>query len=344
MSKRRARVAHVMAGSAHGGAELFFERLLAAQAQDQRFVKAFIRRNKERENRLHAAQVTTQTFRFGGALDVGTKYQLKSAFHKFKPDIAIAWMSRAAKKMPSGSWVTAGRLGGYYDLSNYKNCRHLIGNTRGLARWMREQGWPSQYVHYLPNFAKDLSRSVPARPDFLPSDVPFVLALGRLHQNKAFDVLIRAMTFLPKVHLVIAGEGPERKNLEELIMREKLADRVYLPGWVQDTSSWLRACDVMVCSSRIEPLGNVVVEGLSAGVPVVGSNIQGPQEILAETGDGLLAEVENERSFAQQIQKILHDPVLAQTLRHNGRVRFEREFSQDVVMKHWSEFLDKEVS
>ncbi|MFT8375247.1 MAG: glycosyltransferase [Gluconobacter cerinus] len=339
-SGRKARVAHVMAGSARGGAELFFERLSMAQTQDERPVRALIRHDSAREDRLRAARVETHTFRFGGALDVRTRSHLRRNLNEFQPDVVVAWMSRAARKLPTGPWRTAGRLGGYYDLSNYSRCEHLIGNTRGLADWMKVQGWPANRVHYLPNFATDFTSVTPVRPDFLPPDVPFVLALGRLHENKAFDVLIRAMTRLPSVHLVIAGEGPERATLEALIRSENLSGRVHLPGWVAESGPWLRACDVMVCPSRIEPLGNVVIEGLSAAVPVVGSAIQGPQEILSGTEDGLLAPVEDAEAFSVQIGNILEDKALAQRLRHNGRARFEREFAQDVVMARWSEFLD----
>ncbi|GAC87123.1 lipopolysaccharide core biosynthesis glycosyl transferase LpsE [Gluconobacter thailandicus NBRC 3257] len=343
-SGRKARVAHVMAGSARGGAELFFERLSMAQTADQRPVRALIRHDAGREGRLRAANVETHTFRFGGMLDVGTKPRLQKSLLEFQPDVVVAWMSRAARKLPSGPWRTAGRLGGYYDLSNYRRCEHLIGNTRGLAEWMKTQGWPADRVHYVPNFATDFASVQSARPEFLPSDAPFVLALGRLHENKAFDVLIRAMTRLPGVHLVIGGEGPERAALEDLIRKEGLSDRVHLPGWVAESGPWLRACDVMVCPSRIEPLGNVVIEGLSAGVPVVGSAIQGPQEILAGTQDGLLAPVEDADAFASQIGAILDDTALAGSLRLNGRARFEREFAESVVMTKWSEFLDGGLS
>ncbi|GLQ60177.1 glycosyl transferase [Gluconobacter japonicus] len=337
-------MAHVMAGSARGGAELFFERLSMAQTADQRPVRALIRHDAGREARLRAANVETQTFRFGGMLDVGTKPRLQKSLREFQPDVVVAWMSRAARKLPSGPWRTAGRLGGYYDLSNYQRCEHLIGNTRGLADWMKKQGWPADRVHYVPNFATDFSTVPAVRPEFLPPEAPFVLALGRLHENKAFDVLIRAMTPLPGVHLVIGGEGPERTALEDLIRKEGLSDRVHLPGWVADSGPWLRACDVMVCPSRIEPLGNVVIEGLSAGAPVVGSAIQGPQEILAGTEDGLLAPVEDAEAFASQIGAILEDAALARRLRQNGRARFEREFAESVVMAKWSEFLDGGLS
>ncbi|MFT8988765.1 MAG: glycosyltransferase [Gluconobacter albidus] len=336
----RGRVAHVMAGGPRGGAELFFERLTMAQMRDGRAVQALIRQDEGRCGRLEEAGVDTRTFRFGGLLDLRTRPGLRRSLNAFRPDIVVAWMSRAARLVPSGPWQMAGRLGGYYDLSNYRRCDHLIGNTRGLADWMKTQGWAADRVHHLPNFATDFSDVAPQRPVFLPQGVPFVLALGRLHKNKAFDVLIRAMTHLPGVHIVIAGEGPERGALEELAKTEGVSERVHLPGWIGQSGPWLRACDVLVCPSRIEPLGNVVIEALSAGVPVVASRIQGPQEILEGTQDGLLATVEDEKDLAAQIGSVLESSVLAQKLAANGRTRFEREFSQNVVMARWSAFLD----
>lgn len=337
---RKARVAHVMAGAAKGGAELFFERLVLAQSREGRDLRALIRRDAGRVERLNAAGVAVETFRFGGPLDLATTPRLARHLRDFAPDVVVAWMSRAARKLPPGPWRSVGRLGGYYDLANYRGCEHLVGNTRGLAEWMRAQGWPAERVHYLPNFAADFGDVTLSRPDFVPQGAPFILALGRLHPNKAFDVLIRAMRCLPGFHLVIAGEGPLRAALETLARDEGVSARVHFPGWVARSGPWLRACDVLVCPSRIEPLGNVVIEGMSAGVPVVATAIQGPLEILDGTEDGLLAPVEDARALAERIGAVVEDSSLAARLRRNGRARFAREFAQDVVMARWSGFLD----
>jgi len=144
---------------------------------------------------------------------------------------------------------------------------------------------------------------------------------------------------VPGAHLVIAGEGPERAALETLARGGGVADRVHMPGWVQDSGALLRACDVLVCSSRIEPLGNVVIEAQSAAVPVVATAIQGPREILHGTQDGLLADVDDPRSLGLRIAEVLEDRALAEMLARNGRARFEREFAEPVVMAQWRAFL-----
>jgi glycosyltransferase involved in cell wall biosynthesis len=249
-------------------------------------------------------------------------------------------MSRAAASLPRGDWVTAGRLGGYYDLRYYRRCDHLIGNTRGIVAWIAGQGWPRGRVHHLPNFAPDLSGAAPARPG-VPAGAKLVLALGRLHRNKAFDVLIRALPRLPGVHALIAGEGPEREALTELARAERVADRVHLPGWRTDTAALLAGCDVLACPSRHEPLGNVVIEAWSAARPVVAAAADGPRELILPGEDGMLVPPEDPAALAQSLGIVLEHPALAARLAQAGRARFLAEHAETAVMAQWRAFLNQ---
>ena len=141
--------------------------------------------------------------------------RLRTLLRRFAPRVTVAWMNRAARFTPPGDWVLAGRLGGYYDLAYYRHCDHLIGNTRSIVDWITHQGWPAARAHHLPNFSPDMASAIPASLG-LPNGVRIVLALGRLHPNKAFDVLVRALPALPGVHAVIAGDGPERAACSHL--------------------------------------------------------------------------------------------------------------------------------
>ncbi|MCX2560871.1 glycosyltransferase [Acetobacter farinalis] len=333
------RVAHVMAGAATGGAELFFERLCIAQASSGLSVLPLIRKDAARAERLVTGGTRPRELKFGGLTDWRTRPQLRAHLKQFAPRVTVAWMNRAARFTPQGDWILAGRLGGFYDLSYYRRCTHLIGNTHGLVRWMREQGWPHERTHYLPNFATELAHTPPVRPAGLPPDVPFLLALGRLHTNKAFDVLIRAMAHLPGVWLVIAGEGPERAALEDLARKEGVADRVLMPGWATQPGGLIRACTALVCPSRHEPLGNVVIEGFSAATPVVAAASQGPTELIRSGENGLLAPLEDDRALAHQLAAVLEDPALARTLAAAGRADFEKTFASTPVLTAWSKFL-----
>ncbi len=137
----------------------------------------------------------------------------------------------------------------------------------------------------------------------VPDGAKLVLALGRLHRNKGFDVLIRALARLPDAHALIAGEGPERAALAALARAEGVAARVHMPGWREDTAALLAACDVLACPSRQEPLGNVVIEGWSARVPVVAAAAQGPAELILPGQDGLLVPCENARGARRRARR-----------------------------------------
>jgi len=332
------KVAQVMAGAPAGGAELFFERLTIALAASGETVLPAIRRNPARAARLSATGLAPVELPFGGPLDLLTAGRLRRALRRFAPRVTVAWMNRAAQFTPRGDWVLAGRLGGYYDLRYYRHCDHLIGNTRGIADWIVRQGWAAARVHHLPNFSPDMANAVPTSLG-LPQGPRIVLALGRLHRNKGFDVLIRALPALPGVHAVIAGEGPERAALRELADREGVAERLHLVGWRSDTAALLAAADLLVCPSRHEPLGNVVIEAWSARRPVIAAAADGPRELITAGRDGLLVPKEDPRALANAIVSLLDNPGHAMALAEAGRLRYEADHAEAPVVARWRQFL-----
>jgi glycosyltransferase involved in cell wall biosynthesis len=335
------RMAQVMAGARVGGAELFFERLSIALAGAGDQVLPIIRRDAARAFRLRAAGLHPRELGFGGPFDLFTGRRLGAALRRFAPRVTVAWMSRAASFTPAGDWVLVGRLGGTYDLRRFRRCDHLVANTAELARWIVRQGWPAARVHRLPNFAPEMAGAAPVpRPVLgVPDGAPLLLALGRLHRNKAFDLLVCALSRLPRAHAVIAGEGPERARLEALARSEGVAARLHLPGWRSDTAGLLAAADLLVCPSRQEPLGNVVLEAWSASRPVIAAAAAGPAELIAPDRDGLLVPLEDAIALADAIRALLDDPPRAAMLARNGRARYEADFAEAPVLARWRHFL-----
>lgn len=332
------RLANIMAGASQGGAEAFFERITLALHRAGEHVLPIIRHDPDRAARLTEGGLAPTELRFGGPFDLLTRPRLARTLRAFRPDIAMAWMNRAARHTPRGSYTLIGRLGGYYDLKYYRHCDHLAANTHDLVRWIAAQGWPADRVHHLPNFADDLAGATPAD---LPSTTPRLLALGRLHRNKGFDTLIRAMPHLPGATLIIAGEGPERPALEALAREHGVADRTHLLGWRRDIGALLAAADVFVCSSRHEPLGNIVLEAWSAARPVVAVASQGPTELIQHGDTGLLTPPEAPEALARAIAELLAEPARARALAAAGRLAYERDFAEAPVLSAWREFLHK---
>ena len=121
----------------------------------------------------------------------------------------------------------------------------------------------------------------------------YILAVGRLHKQKGFDLLLKAFADIidTTLNLVILGEGEEREKLILIAENLNIIDRVLLPGAVDNIWPWYQHAHMFALSSRYEGWGNVLVEAMSQGCPVVSFNCNfGPSEILKNGYYGILVE------------------------------------------------------
>jgi glycosyltransferase involved in cell wall biosynthesis len=342
------RIAHVIAGAPMGGAEAFYERLTLAQHRAGEAVLAVIRRDEARAARLATGGLDAVQLPFGGPFDLRTAPALKAALARFRPDVVVAWANRASRfagalRRRGASWPLIGRMGGYYDLKYYRHCDALIGNTEDIRAWVIARGWPASRAHYVPNFAADLAGAAPAALP-APTGARRLLALGRLHANKGFDILLRALALLPEAHLSLAGEGPERPALEALARELGLGPRLAFLGWRQDAGALLAACEVFVCPSRHEPLGNVVLEAWSAARPIVAAAAEGPAALIRRGETGLLVPKEDPAALAAAIRGLLADPAQAAALAAAGHAEYAAHHAEAPVLARWHEFLSTLVT
>jgi glycosyltransferase involved in cell wall biosynthesis len=143
---------------------------------------------------------------------------------------------------------------------------------------------------------------------------PVIVAIGRLVRQKGFDILLRsfARIEIPGSRLAILGEGPERAALTALADELGIADRLMLPGYVTVPEAWLANASVFVLSSRWEGFGNVVVEALACGAPVVATDCpHGPGEIVRHEHTGLLVPPEDVDALAAAMRRMLTDRAFA---------------------------------
>lgn len=336
------RLLQAMAGADRGGAEAFFERLAPALQRAGIDQHVLIRTNPRRAQMLRAAGVTVTELPFGGLLDLRTLVGFRRAVTTFKPDVVLTWMNRASRFCPRGDFVRVGRLGGYYDLKYYRGADHLIGNTQDIVDWIAGQGWPEDRVHYVPNFVTATKAPPVNRETFsTPEAAPLILALGRLHTNKAFDVLIKALAQVPEAYLWLAGEGPLRAELETLAARAGVIARVRFLGWREDVASLFAAADLFVCPSRHEPLGNVVIEAWAQGLPVVAAASEGPSQLIEDGIDGMLVPLEDAAAMAAAINRLIEDRLLAAHVGAAGRQAYEEQFTEQAVVARYLEFFDR---
>jgi glycosyltransferase involved in cell wall biosynthesis len=334
------RLLQAMAGARHGGAEAFFVRLTLALQRAGQEQRVLIRADAARAQALRRGGVAVTELPFGGLLDLATRWGFRGAIADYRPNVVLTWMNRASQLCPRGDFVHVARLGGYYNLKYYRGCDHLIGNTRDIVAYLVDHGWPSERAHYLPNFvAAERAPPVPRASLDTPLGVPLALALGRLHPNKGLETLLTALEMVPDLHLWLAGEGALRAALEGQARSLGLAARVRFLGWRDDTAALLAAADLLVSSSRREPLGNVVIEAWAAGVPVVATASEGPRALIRDEENGLLVPVDDPPGLAAALRRVIADPGLAALLGAGGRAAYAAEFSEERVVGLYREFL-----
>lgn len=132
------------------------------------------------------------------------------------------------------------------------------------------------------------------------------VAAGRLHSQKGFDRLIKALTQINNPHpweLTILGEGPERPILEALIKDHALSDNVCLPGWIQGPWPYYARADCFLLPSRWEGLPNVVLESLACGTPVIATRESGGIEEIANLApEGAVTVVDDMNAFIKAME------------------------------------------
>jgi glycosyltransferase involved in cell wall biosynthesis len=160
--------------------------------------------------------------------------------------------------------------------------------------------------------------AVPARRD------RYVLCIAVQERHKGVDVLVRAfarmLQSVSEVRLVVVGDGPRRREFEDLACALDVADRVDFVGWKgrRDVVSLLNGCDAFVLPSRSEPLGIVILEALACRRAVVASAIGGIPEVIAHERSGLLVEPDNPAALAEAMTAVLTDPALRDGLAGHG--------------------------
>ena len=324
-----------------GGAESFFVSLSAALARAGVTVHAILRASDLSESALTAAGVPFATARFGRLLDPFTGWRLRRVASDFTPDIVLAFAGRAAAMMPRGAYTLIGRLGGYYNLKNFRRCDYLVCNTPDLVRYVTAGGWPAGRVFHIPNFPNLAQSEAASRAGYAtPESAPLALALGRLHPNKAVDVLLRAAAKIPGLWVWIAGDGPERARLERLAQELGVAPRVRFLGWCMNRTALFKAADICVYPSRKEPFGNVVIEAWGCGVPLVAAASTGPASLIRPGEDGVLVPVDDAEALADAIRSILAAPDFARLLAENGKRRVEQEFSETAIVRRYLDLFE----
>jgi len=167
----------------------------------------------------------------------------------------------------------------------------------------------------------------------------------RLAAIKGIPNLVRAFDILrhefPEVRLEIAGEGPERGRIADLVNQMGLQDCVTLLGWIPDFASILASWDIFVLPSFEESLPIAVVEAMAIGVPVIASAVGGLREIVQDGETGWLVQAGDPTQLAERLRRLLLHPQDRARMGLQGQARARAHFSEQRMVTEIAEIYDE---
>jgi glycosyltransferase involved in cell wall biosynthesis len=173
---------------------------------------------------------------------------------------------------------------------------------------------------------------------------PLVLTLSRLDPQKGLPFLIEAARMVPEATFVVAGEGRDRKVLEDQAASLAAEGRLVLLGHRDDIPELLAACDLFVLPSLFEGLPISVLEAMAAGKPVVATRIGGTDEAVLDEVTGLLVPPGDPVSLAGAVRRTLADPVAARRMGEAGRARILSDFSAETMVNRTTRLYEELVA
>ncbi|AWN14281.1 glycosyltransferase [Salinisphaera sp. LB1] len=224
----------------------------------------------------------------------------------------------------------------------YRRADAIVAVSHGVADDVAATtGLPRSDIRtiYNPVVSPELARAGDARPEdgwFAPGMPPVLIGIGRLTSAKRFDVLIRAFAIMRaqhEAHLLILGEGRERKRLEALVCQLGMQEDIRMPGFVDNPYRYMSHADLFVLSSDYEGLPTVLIEALACGCPVVSTDCpSGPREILDAGAFGELVPCGDDEQLAAAMARTLTAPPGRARQRARAQV-----FSIEASMQHYRE-------
>jgi glycosyltransferase involved in cell wall biosynthesis len=337
-------ILHAMLGAAFGGLEqvfLDYQPILDQIAHEHGGAcVALVRRGGEAARRAAAR---------GDRLDYASAFSdwdpvslasVRAVVARHRPGLGVAHGQRAyrllARALPAKIPIVAVIHKPSFDVDLTRTTYICVGAH--LAEAVRARGVAPERVRVVPNaVALDGPRARPRASD----RAPVIVAGGRLHEKKGFDILVRAVAELRVRGIAaecrIAGDGPERGRLDALIAELGVADQVTLAGWTEDLPGFLAQGAVFAFPSYQEGFPLVLLQAMAAGLPIVSSAIDGPNEMLAQDESGLLVAAGDPRALADALVALLADPARAARLGAAARGVVERDFGPEALARRLAE-------
>jgi len=223
----------------------------------------------------------------------------------------------------------------------------FLDSAQAEAANRRYRGWRAAGIPN-PIPLEQIDAGVTAQPEVSVTGLEggYIAAMGRLHHQKGFDLLIQAFAKCVcnwAMHLVIIGEGPDRDKLEDLVTELTLSERVHFVGLLRNPFAVIARSRAFVFSSRYEGQGLALIEAMACGVPVISFDcLSGPGLVIEARRNGLLVEPENVDALASAITDVMENVESARSMAREARKTARRYATRNIV-QHWVELIEEQL-
>lgn len=181
----------------------------------------------------------------------------------------------------------------------------------------------------------------------IPLEAPLLVFVGRLSPQKGILPLVQRadqlLQNLPRHHLVIVGDGPERTKIQAAIAPSKSSSRIHLLGWRSDAIDWIRRSQILLLPSMYEGMPNVVLEAMGCGKPVITFSVEGIDELLPSDSWQVVQGFDL-AMFVERVHSLAVDPDLCIDLGRKNFKRLEQHFQLDDQLAKYEQLYLQLVS
>lgn len=162
---------------------------------------------------------------------------------------------------------------------------------------------------------------------------------ARLTFEKGFRPLIEALSHLKNRNfkLLIAGDGPDKKEIESLMVKYQVEEHIELKGFVKDIETFYKSIDVLLHFSYEDGTSNSILEAMSHQLPIVAFNQSSYPEMVSHKENGFLVQADNIEEMREAIEAFIENPSLVTSMGKASYHKIEKEFKEDLILKTFIE-------
>lgn len=225
----------------------------------------------------------------------------------------------------------------------YRQAARVVSSSQGVDNYFSWLSKTKRAVIYNPLATVNKDDGQLDLPDGINPEKKMIISMGRLTSQKGFDILLSAFKKIAAQYqdwqLIILGKGELRSELENLRDNLGLTEQVIFPGIFSNPFPLLKQSKIFVLSSRFEGFGNVLIEAMACGLPVISTDCpSGPREIICDGVDGILVPTEDASALAVAMEHLICNEKERQRLAINALEGIDR-FSLEKILDKWEELI-----